>query len=516
MQNPIERFAALSPEAQGRAIASLPPADQRKVFDGLKKLRDHVERTKFARMFPDTGPLRRELYPHHVQFFADGAWAQQRAFIAGNGAGKTQAGGYEWAAHLTGDYPKWWPGYKFNRPILSWIGGDTTKTVRDIIQLKLFGTSDHRETDKWGTGIIPAAALGKPRPSNQLPGLVDWVPVKSINGGWSKVYLKSYEQGREAWQGNEVDAIWLDEQPPTPIFEESVSRFRGESRDGRLIMTFTGLGGATDVVLLFLPELTDKVDEQSMRAAGRARVVCPIDDVPHMTAAEVAMKLSSYSGMARETRRTGIPYAGSGRVYVVDEDAFVVEPFDIPAHFALIAGADFGYGSDDGSGGTAVLWGAYDRQQDTVYIFDEYFRAQAEAPAHAAALKKHGDWVPVEGDYAGVAISETGRGKVIDVYKKLGVDIRAAEKDVEAGIRTVETRLSESKLKIFRTCGGTIQEYRMYNRNEMGRIIKKNDHRLDALRYLVMGLRHAKTKPVPRPQSPHTGTVELGFHSRRR
>lgn len=497
----IERFRALSVEDRRKVITSLPERDQRQLLADLELWERHYRRSKFGRMFPDTGPLRRELYGKHVQFFADGEWAQARACVGGNGTGKTECGGFETTCHLTGDYPSWWEGKRFDRPIVAWIGGDTTKTVRDIIQFKLFGTTDYRDAAEMGTGIIPHAAIGKISPSNQLTGLIDYVRVRHKSGGWSTLYLKSYDQGRDAWQGSEVDWVWLDEQVDMSIYEECISRFRGRSKDGRLILTFTGLKGATDVVLLFLPELTSAQDEMSMRQAGRSRVIVAMEDVPHLSPEEIERKLANYSGLFRETRRTGIPYAGSGRVYTVDEDAFIVEPFPIPDHFARIAGADFGYGSEDGSGGTAAVWGAYDRAGDVLYIYDEYFRAQAEAPVHAAALKKHGDWVPVAGDYAGVAISEDGRGKVIRVYQKLGVNIHPAEKDVESGIMAIATALASSKLRIFRTCGGLIQEYRMYNRDEKGRIIKKNDHRLDALRYLYQSIGKAKTKPIPKAKT---------------
>lgn len=506
-----DEFRALSKDKRDEMISRLSLDDARKLVEGIRKIQEIESRTKFYRMFPDAGPLRRELYPHQTQFFADGKWAQARSFVGGNGTGKTEAGGFELTAHTTGQYPSWWEGHDFGRPILAWIGGDTIKTARDIIQKKLFGSDDHRHSD-FGTGIIPRDCIGKVTPSNQLTGLIDKVRIKHTSGRWSTVQLKSYDQGRDAWQGAEPNFVWLDEQAPTDIYEESITRFRGGSADGRLILTFTGLKGATDVVLLFLPELTDKVDHKSMREAGRARVVCPMDEVPHLSKEQVTQLLANYTGLIRETRRTGIPYAGSGRVYAVDEDAFVVDPFKIPDHFALISGADFGYGSEDGGGGTAAVWGAYDRQNETIYIYDEYFRAQAEAPVHASALKKHGDWIPCEGDYAGVAISEEGRGKVVDVYRKLGVNIRPAVKDVESGIRTVETMLSQSKLRIFRTCTGLIQEYRMYNRDERGKIIKKNDHRLDALRYLVMGIKHAKTKPIPKHNSA-TSELTFGFYS---
>lgn len=517
----LAQLQSLPADKRSAVLASMSKADPAsfgQLVEVLRKLDSTKERTKFYRMFPDSGPFRRQLYRHHMEFFSAGKWAQYRAFIGGNGTGKTEGGGFEFTAHLTGDYPAWWDGYDFNRPIRAWVGGDTAKTTRDIIQFKLFGTNDYRDAD-WGTGIIPADRIGKPNPSNQLAGLVDWVPVRHKSGRWSRLFLKSYEQGREAWQGPNIHLIWLDEQSPTDIYEESLSRFRGDSEDGRLMMTFTGLKGATDVALLFLPELTS-ITTESMAEASRFRVVCPMDDVPHLSKADVAKKLANYSGMARETRRTGIPYAGAGKIFTIDESAFLIDPIRVPDHWPLLTGADFGYGSaEDNSGGapggTAAVWGAWDRQADTIYVFDEYFRSQAEAPIHALALKKHGAWVPCEGDPAGVAINEGQRGKIIKIYRDLGLDIRPADKDVEAGLRAIEVRFAEGKLKVMRTCTGLINELRMYNRDDQGRIIKKNDHRVDSLRYMVMGIRHAKTKPIPKTSTYGTGSVDFGFTSRR-
>lgn len=101
---PIEKFHALPPDAQARAIARLPESDQRKLFDGLRKLQEHAERTKFYRMFPDKGPHRRELYPKHCDVIAKSQQDRFIAFLGGNGTGKTELGAYIATAHAIGDY----------------------------------------------------------------------------------------------------------------------------------------------------------------------------------------------------------------------------------------------------------------------------------------------------------------------------------------------------------------------------------------------------------------------------
>lgn len=495
------------PASEQAAILSRLPLDKQQAFaKAFRVLLAWEARNKFAGMFPETGPLRRELYHHHCQFFSDGKWAQYRAFIGGNGTGKTEGGGFELVCHLTGEYPDWWTGWRFNRPIQAWCAGDTTKTVRNIIQQKLLGSKDHRGSDN-GTGIIPGAKLGKIAPSNQLAGLADSIQIKHKSGKWSSLELKSYEQGRDSFQGTEIDFIWLDEQCPTDIYEECLHRFRGKSVDGRLILTFTGLKGATDVALMFLPELADGITLEKMRALSRARVVCPMNDVPHLTADEIAQKLGNTTGAARETRRTGIPYTGSGRIYRVDESVFVVEPFMVPRYWSRVWAADFGFGSEENGAGTACIWGAWDRENDIVYIYAEYFQAEMPRAVHAAAIQGRGKWIPGVGDYAGKA--DDGK-TTLQAYQALGLDITAADKSVMAGIDSVTERLSQGRLKVFSTCQRWLGEYRLYQFAPNGTIRKERDHLMDSTRYLVMsGLERARTQAIERPQ--HIPSDDFGL-----
>lgn len=502
----LARLRALPSDQRQRVIAALPEADQRLLIAALHGAEEAAARTKFYAMFPDRGPHRRELYHWHCKFFADGAWAQYRAFIGGNGTGKTEGGGFELVCHLTGEYPEWWKGHRFDRPIRAWCAGDTTKTVRNIIQRKLLGTEDHRTADV-GTGIIPGNKIGKVAPSNQLAGLADSIEVRHVSGKWSKLELKSYEQGRDAFQGTEIDFIWLDEQCPTEIYEECVHRFRGASVNGRLILTFTGLKGATDVALKFLPELAEGVTEETMRKLSCARVVCAMQDVPHLSAQEIAQKLGNTTGAARETRRTGIPYTGSGRIYKVDESVFVVQPFDVPKYWARQWSADFGFGSEENGSGTACVWGAWDRENDVIYVYDEYFQPEMPRSVHAAAIKGRGDWMEGVGDYAGKA--DNGDTTMV-AYKKLGLLIHPANKVVEAGIDEVTDRLSQGRLKVFANCTRWLSEYRVYQFAPNGTIKKERDHVMDATRYLVMsGMKYAKTKPIKKTSTQGTGSVDF-------
>ncbi len=92
-------------------------------------------------------------YQKQREFHDAGVRYRERLFMAGNQLGKTLAGGMEWAMHLTGRYPKWWRGRRFEGPVRFWAAGVTQESTRDNPQRVLLGVPLRRED--WGTGAIP-------------------------------------------------------------------------------------------------------------------------------------------------------------------------------------------------------------------------------------------------------------------------------------------------------------------------------------------------------------------------
>ena len=206
-----------------------------------------TEYNKFASFYPDSGPLRRELYPRHMEFFRAGAEHRERCFLAANRVGKTEGvGAYELTLHLTGRYPQWWDGRRFHHAIEAWAVGDTSKTVhREILQPKLLG-----RPGRLGTGMIPAETIIKPVVKPGVPEAVETVYIRHESGGESVLTLKSYEQGRESFQGSEKHVIWLDEECPRSVYTECL--IRTMTTDGLIIVTFTPLLGMTELIKDFL------------------------------------------------------------------------------------------------------------------------------------------------------------------------------------------------------------------------------------------------------------------------
>lgn len=175
--------------------------------------------------------------------------------MAGNQLGKTVAGGNEWAIHLTGRYPDWWEGRVFDDPVRFWAAGVTGESTRDNPQRILVGPPQQKEA--WGTGCIPFDALKDWTPARGVPDALDSVIVRHGGGGdvqakESVLSFKSYEKGREKWQGETLQGVWYDEEPPLDIYTEGKTRTNATA--GIVIVTFTPLKGMSDVVSLFLTD----------------------------------------------------------------------------------------------------------------------------------------------------------------------------------------------------------------------------------------------------------------------
>jgi phage terminase large subunit-like protein len=409
---------------------------------------------------------------------------RERLLMASNRFGKTECGAAEMAMHLTGRYPDWWQGKRFDSPIKAWAAGVTSETTRDVVQDKLIGPPD-READ-WGTGYIPGDAIGGTDRARGIANALDTVSVKHVSGGWSSLQFKSYERGREKWQGTGLQVVWFDEEPPMDIYTEGLTRTN--ETGGIVYTTFTPLKGYSDVVALFLGD--------QVTGASRGYVRATIDDALHLDAATKATIIASYQPHELEARTQGLPSMGSGLVYPVTEASIICDPIPIPAHWPQIVGIDFGWDHP-----FSACWLAWDREADRIYVTKEYQEREATPIIHAAAIKPAGAWIPVAWPHDGLN-AEKGSGRpLMELYRAQGLAMlseKATHPDgsnsVEAGIADILDRMQTGRFKVFSTCAKVLEERRTYHRDK-GKIVKERDDLLDAMRYGVMMLRYARTKP---------------------
>ena len=228
---------------------AMPTPEQRELQRLLVELQSR-EGEKFRQYFPDTGPLRRELYARHTALMAAGATYKERLFLKANRVGGTECAAYELTCHLTGRYPHWWTGRRFTHPIRAWASGDTMLTVRDIVQHAMLGQVEGVARDEW-TGMIPPTAIDHvTRKSGGVPLCVDQVWVQHVSGGVSVLEFKSYDQGSRAFMGTAQHFIWCDEEGPIEVYTECLMRTM--TTQGLILCTFTPLMGLTPFLQQFL------------------------------------------------------------------------------------------------------------------------------------------------------------------------------------------------------------------------------------------------------------------------
>lgn len=185
------------------------------------------------------------------EFHDAGVDELERGLFAGNRVGKTQTACAEVAIHMTGLYPPWWEGIRFKKPVSVWTGCESNELSKDIVQFGLLGPEGEH-----GTGWLPKSTLGKVTyRQSGVKEVVDTIKVHHVSGGLSTVTLKTYHAGkgepsRRQWQGTSRDLIWLDEEPPPELYTEALTRILDSN--GRLMLTFTPLQGATSVVNHFI------------------------------------------------------------------------------------------------------------------------------------------------------------------------------------------------------------------------------------------------------------------------
>jgi phage terminase large subunit-like protein len=415
---------------------------------------------------------------------------RERLLMAGNQLGKTHSAGFETAMHLTGRYPKWWNGAVFDSPVAAWAAGVTGEVTRDSVQRTLCG-----RINALGTGAIPSEAIKDKAMKRGVADAIDTLVVAWGGGGdlqakESLLGFKSYDQGREKFQSETLDFVWLDEEPDDlAIYTECLTRTN--ATDGIVYMTFTPLKGMTEVVRRFLIE----------KMPGTHVTNMTIEDAEHYTPEQRSAIIASYPAHEREARTKGIPSLGSGRIFPVPEDNLREQPVGIPPHWPRICGLDLGWDHP-----TAAVWLAWDRDTDTVHVYDAYRVKEATPVIHAAAIKARGAWIPVAWPHDGLQ-HDKGSGEALkEQYRKQGVNMltdrathapQPGEKEgsggngVEAGLMDMLDRMQTGRFRVAAHLHDWWEEFRLYHRED-GKVVKEGDDLMSATRYAVMMLRHAK------------------------
>ncbi len=464
-------------------LDALSPAEQKAL---LAEAKTELARFKLADYQP---------YAKQRAFHTIGAdlTVRERLLVAGNQLGKTVAGSFEAAMHLTGLYPDWWDGAVFDDPVTGWAASETSQGTRDTVQRLLLGP-----VGAWGTGAIPAdQILEIKRAAHGVSDAVETILVRHVTGGVSRITLKTYDQGRTRWQGETLDFVWFDEEPPEDIYIEGLTRTN--ATQGIVWVTFTPLQGMSDVVKRFM------VDKH----VGTHVTTMTIYDAEHYTPEQRAAIIASYPAHERDARSMGIPTLGSGRIFPVADELVMCDSIPIPAHWPQIAGIDFGW--DHPSAAVKLAW---DRDSDCIYVTTTHRQKEQTPVLFAATVKPWGDWLPWAWPHDGLQHDKGSGEELASQYRKQGLKMlkdrathppKPNEKEgtggngVEAGLMEMLDRMQTGRLKVFRHLNDWFEEFRMYHRKD-GKVVKLDDDLMSATRYGLMMLRFAVINQTAKPR----------------
>ena len=462
--------------------------DQRRfVAEIEKRVRQRLLIKQYERPYDHSrpfGPGNVGPYNWQIEFHNAGLEHPERMLMAANRVGKTRTGAAETAIHLTGLYPEWWQGRRFDEPVEWWCGSDTNETSRDIVQAALLGP-----IGQFGSGWIPAdCIIGEPSKRQAgIGNVVDSIQVRHIGGGISQCGLKTYEQGEKTWQGTTKHGVWMDEEPPVKIFSEAQTRTLDTK--GIILVTRTPLEGHSDVVVHFLePRPGAKIYLKN----------ASWNDAPHLDEAEKAQRRASYPEHEVETRTTGQPMMGSGAVFPIGDSLIAYDDLKIQAWWPRINGIDFGFDHP----GAGVFCALDPEGNGAFYVYDCY-KASGQTPIyHAEAMKKHGDWIPNAWPHDGLkrdpnsgeAIKNQFRGWGVYMLKEPASDPGEAGQHVEPALIETLEWMRTGRFKVHSNLTQWFEEKRLYHRKD-AILVKIRDDLLSATRYAFMMRRYARTKP---------------------
>lgn len=234
------------------------------------------------------------------------------------------------------------------------------------------------------------------------------------------------------------------------------------------------------------------------------------DDVPHLSEETKRELLASTPAHLRDARSKGIPVLGKGRIFPIDEALIKIDPIPLPDHWPRIVGMDIGWQHP-----TALTWLAWDRDNDIIYVYDEVAESEKTPVEITPLILQRGDWIPVAWPHDALQ-HEKGTGvQMAERYRELNVNMlhemaqfpetgddgeqRLSRTSVEAGLMEMLQRMQTGRWKVFSTCTGWFQEFRLYRRDENGKIVKLLDDRISSSRYGYMMRRYATVPPDPTP-----------------
>ncbi|MDD3831552.1 MAG: terminase family protein [Clostridia bacterium] len=452
----------------------------------VERILDIEREQKRRRQQPLTNYNKDKVHPKQMMFHK--CQAGNRWVFGGNRSGKTECGAVETVWLSRGIHP-----YRPNRPdTVCFVVSLSSQVSREVAQQKILYYLDKQ--------YIADIVMVSGRRDSAEYGIVDYILVKNVYGGLSKIFFKSCEAGREKFQGVSLDFVWFDEEPPLDIYSECKMRLL--DRKGFIYGTMTPLKGLTWVYeQIFLnAQQDDEVWHITMEWADNPYL--PQDEVQHYTQTMSTEELKS--------RRYGEFYSQSGLVYSeFDSTVHVIQPFEVPHEWYDNISIDPGLNNP-----LSCHWYAVD-SDGVVYVIAEHYEAKQSVSYHARKIEHMCNQLGWHRDSSGriSALIDSASNQrtlassksVAELFYEQNIAVNTrVNKDLFSGINRVKAYLKpevgQPRLYIFSCCVNLIREFKSYWWGNEDRPKKVDDHALDELRYYLSSRPEAHV-PLNPPKS---------------
>ncbi len=471
------------------ALAKLPEAKRREVLALSEELEQKYQQNPLLRY-----------QPHEKQIEFHSSTDHFKCFLGGNRSGKTTAG-------ILDD-------------IIQAVDRDCLP--EKLLPYKKFEPPFHCRIVTPGADVLEGVVFQKLR---------EWCPKDQLVGGsFDKAYSKSrkllhfvngsyfdflsYGQDLDMFSGAAKHRIHYDEEPPKDIRQEGKMRLL-DYKGADEIFTMTPVIGMSSWMYDEIWQPWQKGELQNGIV-----VLVDMDDNPYLDKDQKAIAVAGYSKEELEARKKGRFVSFSGMIYnEFQPHIHIIQERELPKGVEIYVGIDPGIRHM-----AAVVW-TYVAASGKMVVFDE-LALQGHTIADVckaidAINRKHGGNMPIVPNWyvidpaAQNRSHQTGRSDQME-YMDHGVITILGQNAVTAGINRVKERFEANQLFIMDNCQNVIDELRKYRWSKPTRTendtkevpVKKDDHLLDALRYVVASRPYEPTTEV---DERFMGPVELAL-----
>lgn len=309
-----------------------------------------------------------------------------RALFWGNRVGKTEGGAQEAARYLENNHPY--------------------RTIGDGVEIWAVCPSFEAQEETTQKKLLSYLAPSK---IDRIEYIRGKIIRKIVMKNGSFVTFKSYEQGREKFQGAGKRLIWFDEEPPKDIWEECFVRVEaGVQLD--VILTMTAIKGMTWVYKDIYKDTANP--DLFVSTAGW-------DDNPWLTKAQLTQMSRGLSKAALQVRREGKFVKRVGLVCSwFERDVHLRDYTELPQSWTYFEVLDGGF-----SDPAAYLLIGVDGD-DNVHIVDGFREKGLLTDAIAERRNTKASNLMITKGYV-----DTDNPRMVEELAKLGMRLNPIEKD---------------------------------------------------------------------------------------